>query len=112
MIPLPEARAKVAAVCAEIGRDPREIRWANGGSLFLHDDPRVERQAVAYAIEHYGGSEADIRAGGLFGSVDAVREGVRRQIADGADEVIVFQLPRAHLKSVMRFSDEVIPEFA
>jgi alkanesulfonate monooxygenase SsuD/methylene tetrahydromethanopterin reductase-like flavin-dependent oxidoreductase (luciferase family) len=112
MIPLPEARAKVAAMCAEIGRDPDEIRWTGGGSLFLHDDPGVEQSAVAYAIEHYGGTEADIRAGGLFGSTEAVRDGVRRQIAEGADEIIVFQLPRVHIRSLIRFSDEVISAFA
>ena len=111
MIPITEARPKVEAFCAELGRDPGEIRWVGGGSLFLHGDPRVEQQAIAYAMEQYGGSEEDIRAGGLFGSSEAVREGVRRQIADGASDIIVFQLPHVHMKSLLRFSDEVIPAF-
>jgi alkanesulfonate monooxygenase SsuD/methylene tetrahydromethanopterin reductase-like flavin-dependent oxidoreductase (luciferase family) len=111
MVPLSEAKAKVSAYCAEIGRDPAEIRWTGGGSLFLHDDPAVERMAISYAIEHYGGTEESTRAGGLFGSTELVRERVRQQIAEGAEEIIVFQLPRVHMKSLMRFSDEVISAF-
>jgi hypothetical protein len=29
----------------------------------------------------------------------------------GADEINVFQLPRVHTKSLLRFSEEVIPQF-
>jgi hypothetical protein len=43
--------------------------------------------------------------------VEAVRAGVRRQIAEGCDEIIVFQLPRVHAKSLVRFSEDVIPHF-
>lgn len=111
MIPLPEAKAKVAATCSETGRDATEIRWLGGGSLFLHDNPIIEQQAVKFAVEQYGGTEADIRRNGLFGSTDAVRQHVRDQIAEGATEIIVFQLPRVHMKSLMRFSNDVIPEF-
>jgi alkanesulfonate monooxygenase SsuD/methylene tetrahydromethanopterin reductase-like flavin-dependent oxidoreductase (luciferase family) len=111
MVPVAEAKAKVASYCSEIGRDAGEIRWVGGGSLFLHDDPNVEQMAIRYAIEQYGGTEESIRAGGLFGSADTVRQRVGEQIADGCDEIIVFQLPRVHLKSLMRFSDEVIAAF-
>jgi alkanesulfonate monooxygenase SsuD/methylene tetrahydromethanopterin reductase-like flavin-dependent oxidoreductase (luciferase family) len=112
MIPLPEARAKVAAFCAEIDRVPDEIRWVGGGSLFLHDDPAIVEQALRWAVDTYGESEeGQILRDGLFGSAERVRESVRRQIADGATEIIVFQLPRVHMKSLMRFSDDVIPAF-
>lgn len=50
MIDAKEARETVASYCREIGRDPSEIRWASGGGpLFLHDDPRVQEQALELA---------------------------------------------------------------
>jgi alkanesulfonate monooxygenase SsuD/methylene tetrahydromethanopterin reductase-like flavin-dependent oxidoreductase (luciferase family) len=113
MLPLPEAKTKVAAYCAETGRDPGEIRWAGGGSLFLHDDPTIVEQALRWAVQTYGeAEEGQILRDGLFGSAERVRASVRRQIAEGATEVIVFQLPRVHMKSLMRFSDDIVPAFA
>ena len=111
MIDISEAKAKVQVLGRELGRDTSAIRWTGGGSLFLHDDPGVERMAIRYAVEQYGGTEESIRAGGLFGNTETVRERVRQQIADGCDQIIVFQLPRVHMKSLMRFSEEVIPVF-
>ena len=111
MIALPEAKSKVAAYCREIGRDPSEIRWTGGGSLFLHDDPHVKEQAIKVAVQQYGTSEEEVRKS-LFGTADDVRNGVQRQIDEGVDEIIVFQLPRVHMKSLLRFSEEVIPAFA
>jgi alkanesulfonate monooxygenase SsuD/methylene tetrahydromethanopterin reductase-like flavin-dependent oxidoreductase (luciferase family) len=110
MIDLAEAKKKVDSYCGELGRNPAEIRWTGGGMLFLHDDPRVQQQAVDFALKTWGGTEESIRAG-LFGSAQDVRDAVARQIAAGAGEVIVFQLPRVHMKSLLRFSDEVIPAF-
>lgn len=113
MVPLPEAQQKVAAFCDEIGRDPDEIRWVGGGSLFMHDDPAIVEQALRRAVQTYGeAEEGQILRDGLFGSAETVRESIRRQIAEGANDIIVFQLPRVHMKSVMRFSDEVIPAFS
>ena len=111
MIPVPDAKSKVDVYCREIGRDPAGIRWTGGGSLFMHDDPAVVSRALAWAAQQYGQTEEQVRGGGLFGSADEVRDGVRRQIADGCDEIIVFQLPRVHAKSLMRFSEEVIAAF-
>jgi len=111
MVALPEAKSKVAAYCREIGRDPGEIRWTGGGSLFLHDDPQVKEQAIKVAVQQYGTSEEEVRKS-LFGSVEEVRNGVQRQIDEGVDEIYVFQLSRVHIKSLLRFSEEVIPAFA
>ncbi len=110
MIDIAEAIAKVDAYCREIGRNPGEIRWVGGGNLFLHDDPDVQRRAMEFALQEYGGTEESIR-NGLFGSAADVRAGVERQVAAGATEIIVFQLPRLHPKSLARFSEEVIPAF-
>ncbi len=110
MIPLAEARAKVEAYCREIGRDPSEIRWSGGGPLFLHDDPAVQQRAIDYAEKQYGTPEEEMRRG-LFGSAADVRAGVQRQIDEGYDDIVVFQLPRVHPQSIERFSEEVIPAF-
>jgi alkanesulfonate monooxygenase SsuD/methylene tetrahydromethanopterin reductase-like flavin-dependent oxidoreductase (luciferase family) len=110
MIELPVAKTKVEAYCREIGRDPATLRWEGGGQLFLHDDPAVQDQAVRWAMEQYKQSEEEIRRQ-FFGSVDAVRARVREQAEQGADEINLFQLPRIHIKSLLRFSEEVIPEF-
>lgn len=111
MIDVGEARAKVDAYCREIGRDPGEIRWTGGGHLFLNDDPRAQQRAIELGRARFGMDEDEIRGAGLFGSAAEVRDGVRRQIDQGVEEIIVFQLPRVHLRSLMRFSEEVVPEF-
>lgn len=110
MIDVAEAIAKVDAYCGEIGRDAKEIRWIGGGNLFLHDDPQVQRRAIQFALQQYGGTEESIRSG-LFGSAADMRAGVERQVAAGAAEIIVFQLPRVHEGSLFRFSEEIIPAF-
>jgi alkanesulfonate monooxygenase SsuD/methylene tetrahydromethanopterin reductase-like flavin-dependent oxidoreductase (luciferase family) len=110
MIDVAEAKTKVEAYCREIGRDPGEIRWTGGDNLFLHDDPEVQQKAMEFALREYGGTEEQIRRG-LFGSAADVRAGVQRQIDAGVEEMIVFQLPRMHARSLLRFSDEVIPAF-
>jgi len=109
MIDAAEAKAKVAVYCSEIGRDPSEIRWVGGGSLFLNDDEAVQRSAASYGAQIYGGTAEEVLNGDLFGSLEKVRAGVRRQIESGMDEIVVFQLPAVHLKSLLRFSEEVIP---
>jgi alkanesulfonate monooxygenase SsuD/methylene tetrahydromethanopterin reductase-like flavin-dependent oxidoreductase (luciferase family) len=111
MIDAGQARAKVASYALEVGRNTDEIRWAGGGPLFLHDDPQVQRRAIDFAVAQYSQPEEEIRRGGLFGSVDDVRAGVRDRIEQGVEEIIVFQLPRVHRSSLFRFSDEVIPGF-
>ena len=110
MIDINEARTKVEAYCAEIGRDPSTIRWTGGGHFFMHDDPAVQQRAMEVALSQYSDSEEEIRSGGLFGSAEDVRNGVRRRIDDGCSEIVMFQLPRVHMKSLLRFSDEIIPD--
>lgn len=114
MIDAAEAKAKVAAYCADFGRDPAQIRWQGGGMLFLNDDEAIQRRAAEVGAELYAdvGTPEDVMAGDLFGSLEKVKAGVRRQIESGIDEIVVFQLPKVHLKSLMRFSEEVIPAFA
>lgn len=112
MIDPGEAKARVAAYCAGIGRDPNEIRWVGGGWFFLNDDEAVQKRAAAYGAQLYPESEEAIMRGDLFGSLEKVKAGVRRQFEAGMDEIVVFQLPAVHLKSLLRFSEEVIPAAA
>jgi alkanesulfonate monooxygenase SsuD/methylene tetrahydromethanopterin reductase-like flavin-dependent oxidoreductase (luciferase family) len=110
MIPLSDARPKIEAYTREFGRDPAAIRWEGGDQLFLHDDPAVQERALRYAKETFNQTEEQVRAG-MFGSIDDVRRAVRGQLDAGADDINIFQLPRIHLKSLLRFSEEVIPQF-
>ncbi len=110
MIGMPEAKPKVEAYARELSRDPSAIQWEGGGLLFLHDDPAVIERVLRFAMEQYSQTEEQVRAG-LFGSVDDVRAAVRRQVDEGADRINLFQLPRVHIQSLLRFSDEVIPQF-
>jgi alkanesulfonate monooxygenase SsuD/methylene tetrahydromethanopterin reductase-like flavin-dependent oxidoreductase (luciferase family) len=112
MIDINVARSKFESYCDEIGRDPSSVRWIGGGWLFLNDDPAIQRRALDAAVAQYGDPEEEIRRGGLFGSVDDVTAGVQRQIDDGCSDVIIFQLPKVHAKSLARFSDEVIASVA
>jgi alkanesulfonate monooxygenase SsuD/methylene tetrahydromethanopterin reductase-like flavin-dependent oxidoreductase (luciferase family) len=111
MIDVREAHAKIDAYCAEIGRDAKEIRRTNSYPFFMHDDPAVVERAKAIAREQYGATEEQI-AGNLFGTPDGVRTHVRAAADAGIDEVILFQLPRVHLPSLLRFSEEIIPSFS
>jgi len=109
MIEVTDAFGKIDGYCREIGRDPSVIRRTLEIQLFLHDDPAVQRRAVEWAAKQYGRTEEQVRTESLFGSVDAVRDGVRRLRDAGLQELYLFQLPSVHLKSLRRFSDEIIP---
>ncbi|HEY8171547.1 MAG TPA: LLM class flavin-dependent oxidoreductase [Dehalococcoidia bacterium] len=110
MIEVREGFAKIDAICREIGRDPSGIRRTLEVQLFLNDDPEMQRRAIEWAIGQYGGTEDDVRRQ-LFGSADDVRASIRRYADAGVQEIMVFQLPRVHRKSLMRFSDEIVPAF-
>lgn len=110
MIDLKEAHRKIATYCDEIGRDSSEIRRTIEIQLFLNDNPQMQQRAVQWASEQYNTTEEELRKQ-LFGSLDDVKSGVKRLADAGAQEVMVFQLPRVHAKSALRFSEEVIPAF-
>ncbi len=110
MIAIAAAKSKVDAYCRDVGRDPGALRWEGGGQLFLNDDASVQERAVRWGMEQYKQTEEEIR-GQLFGSLDDVRARVQQQAEAGADEINVFQLPRIHTKSLLRFSEEIIPQF-
>jgi hypothetical protein len=110
MIDVGEATAKTDAHCRAIGRDPAEIKLTLETQLFLNDDPAMQQRAVEWAVQQYSTTEEDVRRQ-LFGSLQDVIRGVERFAAQGVEEIMVFQVPRIHETSLMRFSDEVIPRF-
>jgi alkanesulfonate monooxygenase SsuD/methylene tetrahydromethanopterin reductase-like flavin-dependent oxidoreductase (luciferase family) len=111
MIDVAQANAKIDAFCAEIGRDPRTIRRTLETQLFMSEDAAMRERAFAYAKERYGMTEEHLQRD-LFGSAADVRRNLQRYVDAGVEEFMVFQLPRVHEKSLMRFSDEIIPAFA
>jgi hypothetical protein len=70
----------------------------------------MQRIAVEWATKELNVTEEVVRRG-LFGSVEDVRRNVQRSIDDGVEEFMIFQQPRVHEKSLLRFSEEVIPAF-
>jgi alkanesulfonate monooxygenase SsuD/methylene tetrahydromethanopterin reductase-like flavin-dependent oxidoreductase (luciferase family) len=112
MIDITEAREKIAHFCREWGRDPASIRWTQEAQMFLNDDSTLQARALAWASQEHGLSEDQVRQSSLFGSLEEVRAAVERQRALGVQELYLFQLPSVHRKSLVRFSDEIIPAFA
>jgi alkanesulfonate monooxygenase SsuD/methylene tetrahydromethanopterin reductase-like flavin-dependent oxidoreductase (luciferase family) len=100
----------IADICREVGRDPETIRYSIETPFFMHDDPAVVVRALAYAEGRIPGNTEEIRSQWPIGSPDDVRAAIRRLAATGLSEIVLFQLPLVHAKSLMRFSDEIIPE--
>jgi alkanesulfonate monooxygenase SsuD/methylene tetrahydromethanopterin reductase-like flavin-dependent oxidoreductase (luciferase family) len=87
--------------CADLGRDPREIRRSACTLLLLTDDAQAAEQAR-------GRSPMPL----LAGSVESVRETVRAYAQAGVDELIIpdFNLRGDQKLAVMdRFIREVAP---
>lgn len=111
MIDVRQAFDKVDRYARDAGRGPATIPRTLEVQMFLHDDPDVQRRAIEWASKTYGQSEEEVRRTSLFGSLDDVRAGVQRFADTGVQELYVFQLPAIHAKSLLRFSEEVIPHF-
>jgi alkanesulfonate monooxygenase SsuD/methylene tetrahydromethanopterin reductase-like flavin-dependent oxidoreductase (luciferase family) len=101
----------IADICREVGRDPSTIRYSIETPFFMHDDPTTVERAMAWAEDRIPGNTEEIRQQWLIGSPDDVRAVVRRLADAGLSEIVIFQLPRVHAKSLMRFSNEIIPAF-
>ena len=90
--------------CADLDRDPSEIKRSAQAMLVLSDDPEVVERA---------------RGGGrpvIAGNVDEVKETIQRYVDAGVDELIVpdFNLGpdvAQRKQAYDRFIEEVAPEF-
>ena len=106
-----EAFPLIDARCRELGRAPSGVARTTETMFFLHDDPAVLRRAMDYAISQYGGTEDDVRRRAIWGTAEEAKALIQARIDSGYSEIYLFQLPRLHLKSLIRFSDEIIPSF-
>lgn len=93
------------------GRDPASIRRTVELQMFLNDNPELQRMAAQWAAVLYNMTEEDVRTTSLFGTAADHIASIERLAEAGVEEVNVFQLPQLHLKSLLRFSEEVIPAF-
>jgi alkanesulfonate monooxygenase SsuD/methylene tetrahydromethanopterin reductase-like flavin-dependent oxidoreductase (luciferase family) len=91
--------------CADVGRDPTEVKVTRLGSLFLArsaDEAEQMRQAVAGAM-----GEDWAREAATFGDADSVGEQVRAVVDAGAQELI-FNLPLANDADDVTAAGEVL----
>src|SRR4051812_12793837 len=91
--------------CADVGRDPAEIKITRLGSLFLArsaDEAEQLRQGVADAM-----GEEWTREAATFGDVDSVGEQLRELVDAGAQELI-FNLPVANDADDVTAAGEVL----
>ena len=97
--------------CKDVGRDFSTIRRTAQVLLFLNDDPAFKRLVIEGVAATQGVSEDEARRSVLLGSIDEVKAGVQSFIDAGVQEFTIAQFPRLHQKSLLRFSQEVIPAF-
>lgn len=100
--------------CRAVGRDPATIVRTLEIILFLNDDPAFQQRVVEGLMaspEGLGRSAEDARRFVLLGSADHVRAQIEEFIGLGVQEIILWQYPQLHMKSLRRFSEEVIPAF-
>ena len=91
--------------CADVGRDPSEIKVTRLGSLFLArsaDEAEQFRQGVAGAM-----GEEWAREAATFGDADSVGEQLRALVDAGAHELI-FNLPLANNADDVTAAGEVL----
>jgi alkanesulfonate monooxygenase SsuD/methylene tetrahydromethanopterin reductase-like flavin-dependent oxidoreductase (luciferase family) len=91
--------------CADVGRDPSEIKVTRLGSLFLarsNDEAEQLREGVAGAM-----GEEWAREAATFGDADSVAEQIQALVDAGAQELI-FNLPLANDADDVTAAGEVL----
>ena len=98
--------------CESVGRDFNAIRRTIQTVLFLTEDPEFQ-QRVIQGVKSMRGASSDeeARRSVLMGSSEQVVEQIKAFEAVGVQEIILAQFPSVHMKSLVRFSEEVIPAF-
>ncbi|MEU6074711.1 LLM class F420-dependent oxidoreductase [Micromonospora sp. NPDC047074] len=98
--------ARVRAACAEIGRDPGELRWSNALVLCCgRDDAEVARRAAAIGRE-----PDELRANGLAGTPAEIVDKIGRYAGAGSERVYLQVLDLADLDHVELVASEVKPQ--
>lgn len=97
---------RVRDACAEIGRDPAELRWSNALVLCCgRDDAEVARRAEAI-----GRDPDELRENGLAGTPGEVIEKIGRYAATGSQRLYLQVLDLADLDHLELVAAEVMPK--
>ncbi|MGS2615893.1 LLM class F420-dependent oxidoreductase [Micromonospora sp. LZ34] len=95
---------RVRAACAEVGRDPAELRWSNALVLCCgRDDAEVARRAAAIGRE-----PDELRANGLAGTPAEVVDKIGRYSAAGSQRIYLQVLDLADLDHLELVASEVL----
>jgi alkanesulfonate monooxygenase SsuD/methylene tetrahydromethanopterin reductase-like flavin-dependent oxidoreductase (luciferase family) len=102
-------RAALAACCAEIGRDPAELRLAQEAVLVLAENERDVAAARALAERRFGGPGWGVAAGGYVGTPDQVVARIRENAARGFSFFVFFLHDRAAPATLRLLAEQVLP---
>ncbi|MCH8813933.1 MAG: TIGR03560 family F420-dependent LLM class oxidoreductase [Chloroflexi bacterium] len=98
--------------CESVGRDFNTIRRTIQTVLFLTEDPAFQERVIQGVKSLRGASsDEEARKSVLMGSPEQVVDQIKAFEAVGVQEIVLAQFPSVHQKSLMRFSEEVIPAF-
>ncbi len=97
--------------CREIGRDPSTIRRTVQKAIFLTENTAIHQRSIQGFTALRGVTEEEARRCAILGSVDEAKAQVQALIDVGVQEIYVTQLPPWDLEALVRFSNEVTPEF-
>jgi F420-dependent oxidoreductase-like protein len=97
--------------CKDVGRDPSTIRRTIQAVLFLTEDEALQQRVIQGMKALRDVSDEDARKMVLMGSPAEVIDQIKAYEAAGVQEIMVAQFPAVHRKSLLRFSEEVIPAF-
>lgn len=97
--------------CKDVGRDPSTIRRTIQAVLFLTEDDALQQRVIQGMKAMRDVSDEDARKMVLMGSPAEIIDQIRVYEAAGVQEIMLAQFPAVHRKSLLRFSEEVIPAF-
>lgn len=101
-----ECFGRARSACEDAGRDPATLTLSAAQTLCVgRDEDEVRRRA-----EFLGASPADLRAGGLGGTVDEVVDKIGRLGDLGATRVYLQLMDLGDLDQVRLVADEVVPQ--
>lgn len=109
---LGELAAKSAALdarCAQIGRDPREIRRSLEAVLVIAPDDAALGDALATGERRFGGPGFGLHDGGYVGTPSRIVDRIGEHRALGFSEFVFFLHDRAAPATLELIASEVLP---
>lgn len=105
-----ESQRRLDEECAQIGRDPAEIRRAQEAVLVLAPDEASLDEAKAKAERRFGGPGWGMEAGGYVGTPPMVAQRIHEMAEKGITFFVFFTFDRAHPRTLELFAERVMPE--